>query len=103
MGDTPIGCVMVYENKVVGSGMNDTNCSMNAFSSDVMFYFHIVESNAQYQLSNSLDSACGVHCNSTSPPNLCQISTAINRFPQMQGLSNSNSSQTRCRTRSRIF
>ncbi|GFN10775.1 tRNA(adenine34) deaminase [Aspergillus tubingensis] len=28
-GETPVGCVLVYDNKIVGSGMNDTNKSMN--------------------------------------------------------------------------
>lgn len=28
-GETPVGCVLVYDNKIVGSGMNDTNRSMN--------------------------------------------------------------------------
>ncbi|KAL4987135.1 cytidine and deoxycytidylate deaminase zinc-binding domain protein [Aspergillus falconensis] len=28
-GETPVGCVLVYENKIVGHGMNDTNRSMN--------------------------------------------------------------------------
>ncbi|KAI9373994.1 cytidine deaminase-like protein [Aspergillus egyptiacus] len=28
-GETPVGCVLVYGNKVVGYGMNDTNRSMN--------------------------------------------------------------------------
>jgi len=29
IGETPVGCVLVYEGKVIGSGMNDTNKSMN--------------------------------------------------------------------------
>ncbi|KAL2866807.1 nucleoside deaminase [Aspergillus lucknowensis] len=29
MGETPVGCVLVYEGKIVGHGMNDTNRSMN--------------------------------------------------------------------------
>lgn len=28
-GETPVGCVLVYDDKIVGSGMNDTNKSMN--------------------------------------------------------------------------
>ncbi|KAF9892394.1 tRNA(adenine34) deaminase [Aspergillus nanangensis] len=28
-GETPVGCVLVYDNKIVGCGMNDTNRSMN--------------------------------------------------------------------------
>lgn len=28
-GETPVGCVLVYENEIVGRGMNDTNRSMN--------------------------------------------------------------------------
>jgi len=28
-GETPVGCVLVYQDKIVGSGMNDTNRSMN--------------------------------------------------------------------------
>ncbi|KAL9109941.1 MAG: hypothetical protein Q9227_005464 [Pyrenula ochraceoflavens] len=28
-GETPVGCVLVYDEKVVGSGMNDTNRSLN--------------------------------------------------------------------------
>ncbi|KAL3487785.1 cytidine deaminase-like protein [Aspergillus germanicus] len=28
-GETPVGCVLVYENQIVGYGMNDTNRSMN--------------------------------------------------------------------------
>ncbi|CAI7568852.1 unnamed protein product [Penicillium manginii] len=28
-GETPVGCVLVYNDKIVGSGMNDTNRSMN--------------------------------------------------------------------------
>ncbi|KAL4785847.1 cytidine deaminase-like protein [Aspergillus varians] len=28
-GETPVGCVLVYENRIVGRGMNDTNRSMN--------------------------------------------------------------------------
>ncbi|KAB8069282.1 cytidine and deoxycytidylate deaminase zinc-binding domain protein [Aspergillus leporis] len=28
-GETPVGCVLVHENQIVGSGMNDTNRSMN--------------------------------------------------------------------------
>ncbi|RAH82964.1 cytidine and deoxycytidylate deaminase zinc-binding domain protein [Aspergillus japonicus CBS 114.51] len=28
-GETPVGCVLVYKNEIVGSGMNDTNKSMN--------------------------------------------------------------------------
>ncbi|KKK18402.1 hypothetical protein P175DRAFT_0460703 [Aspergillus ochraceoroseus IBT 24754] len=28
-GETPVGCVLVYEDQIVGSGMNDTNRSMN--------------------------------------------------------------------------
>ncbi|OQE16775.1 hypothetical protein PENSTE_c023G08980 [Penicillium steckii] len=28
-GETPVGCVLVYKDKIVGSGMNDTNRSMN--------------------------------------------------------------------------
>ena len=27
--ETPVGCVLVYDGKIVGSGMNDTNKSMN--------------------------------------------------------------------------
>ncbi|OJJ06881.1 hypothetical protein ASPVEDRAFT_201184 [Aspergillus versicolor CBS 583.65] len=29
LGETPVGCVLVYKNKIVGRGMNDTNRSMN--------------------------------------------------------------------------
>ncbi|KAN0071958.1 Cytidine deaminase-like protein [Elaphomyces granulatus] len=29
VGETPVGCIFVYESKVIGSGMNDTNKSMN--------------------------------------------------------------------------
>ncbi|PGH17549.1 hypothetical protein AJ79_01149 [Helicocarpus griseus UAMH5409] len=29
-GETPVGCVLVHNGKVIGSGMNDTNKSMNA-------------------------------------------------------------------------
>ncbi|OJJ46334.1 hypothetical protein ASPZODRAFT_132403 [Penicilliopsis zonata CBS 506.65] len=29
VGETPVGCVLVYNNQIVGSGMNDTNRSMN--------------------------------------------------------------------------
>jgi len=29
LGETPVGCVIVYEGEVVGSGMNDTNKSLN--------------------------------------------------------------------------
>ena len=28
-GETPVACVLVYESRVVGSGMNDTNKSLN--------------------------------------------------------------------------
>ncbi len=28
-GETPVGCVLVYKGKMVGSGMNDTNKSLN--------------------------------------------------------------------------
>ncbi|KAJ5473666.1 hypothetical protein N7475_003232 [Penicillium sp. IBT 31633x] len=28
-GETPVGCVLVYNNEIVGFGMNDTNRSMN--------------------------------------------------------------------------
>ncbi|KAL4965397.1 nucleoside deaminase [Aspergillus stella-maris] len=28
-GETPVGCVLVYDNHIVGRGMNDTNRSMN--------------------------------------------------------------------------
>ncbi|RMJ26866.1 adenosine deaminase [Aspergillus sp. HF37] len=28
-GETPVGCVLVYEGQIVGRGMNDTNRSMN--------------------------------------------------------------------------
>ncbi|KAL5356192.1 cytidine deaminase-like protein [Aspergillus floccosus] len=28
-GETPVGCVLVYQDKIVGYGMNDTNKSMN--------------------------------------------------------------------------
>ncbi|KAI2812893.1 hypothetical protein CBS63078_10364 [Aspergillus niger] len=28
-GETPVGCVLVYDKKIVGFGMNDTNKSMN--------------------------------------------------------------------------
>ena len=28
-GETPVGCVLVHQGKVVGSGMNDTNKSLN--------------------------------------------------------------------------
>lgn len=28
-GETPVGCVLVYDGKIVGRGMNDTNRSMN--------------------------------------------------------------------------
>lgn len=28
-GETPVGCVLVYNDQVVGRGMNDTNRSMN--------------------------------------------------------------------------
>ncbi|KAL2002242.1 hypothetical protein VTN02DRAFT_358 [Thermoascus thermophilus] len=28
-GETPVGCVLVYNGKIIGSGMNDTNRSMN--------------------------------------------------------------------------
>ena len=28
-GETPVGCVLVYQEKIIGSGMNDTNRSMN--------------------------------------------------------------------------
>ncbi|KAL1963304.1 hypothetical protein VTN77DRAFT_8527 [Rasamsonia byssochlamydoides] len=28
-GETPVGCVLVHEGKIIGSGMNDTNRSMN--------------------------------------------------------------------------
>lgn len=28
-GETPVGCVLVYEDRIVGYGMNDTNRSMN--------------------------------------------------------------------------
>lgn len=28
-GETPVGCVLVYNWKIIGSGMNDTNRSMN--------------------------------------------------------------------------
>lgn len=29
LGETPVGCVLVYAGKIVGTGMNDTNRSMN--------------------------------------------------------------------------
>lgn len=29
MNETPVGCVLVYNNQIVGFGMNDTNRSMN--------------------------------------------------------------------------
>ncbi|KAE8148851.1 cytidine deaminase-like protein [Aspergillus avenaceus] len=29
VGETPVGCVLVYRGQIVGSGMNDTNKSMN--------------------------------------------------------------------------
>lgn len=29
MGETPVGCVLVHEGKIIGAGMNDTNRSMN--------------------------------------------------------------------------
>lgn len=28
-GETPVGCVLVHDGQIVGSGMNDTNRSMN--------------------------------------------------------------------------
>lgn len=28
-GETPVGCVLVYNDQIVGRGMNDTNRSMN--------------------------------------------------------------------------
>lgn len=28
-GETPVGCVLVHHDKIVGAGMNDTNKSMN--------------------------------------------------------------------------
>jgi hypothetical protein len=28
-GETPVGCVLVHDGKIIGSGMNDTNKSMN--------------------------------------------------------------------------
>lgn len=28
-GETPVGCVLVHNDEVIGSGMNDTNKSMN--------------------------------------------------------------------------
>jgi hypothetical protein len=28
-GETPVGCVLVHNDKIVGAGMNDTNKSMN--------------------------------------------------------------------------
>ncbi|KAL1990735.1 hypothetical protein VTN49DRAFT_6574 [Thermomyces lanuginosus] len=28
-GETPVGCVLVYQDKIIGYGMNDTNRSMN--------------------------------------------------------------------------
>lgn len=28
-GETPVGCVLVYEGRIVAHGMNDTNRSMN--------------------------------------------------------------------------
>ncbi|KAL1979912.1 hypothetical protein VTN96DRAFT_4997 [Rasamsonia emersonii] len=28
-GETPVGCVLVHEGKIIGTGMNDTNRSMN--------------------------------------------------------------------------
>lgn len=30
--ETPVGCVLVYDGQIVGSGMNDTNKSMNVSS-----------------------------------------------------------------------
>ena len=30
--ETPVGCVLVYNGQIVGSGMNDTNKSMNVSS-----------------------------------------------------------------------
>jgi tRNA-specific adenosine deaminase 2 len=29
LNETPVGCVLVYDNQIVGVGMNDTNRSMN--------------------------------------------------------------------------
>jgi tRNA(Arg) A34 adenosine deaminase TadA len=29
IGETPVGCVLVHEGKIIGAGMNDTNRSMN--------------------------------------------------------------------------
>lgn len=29
IGETPVGCVLVHEGKIIGRGMNDTNRSLN--------------------------------------------------------------------------
>lgn len=35
-GETPVGCVIVHEGNIIGSGMNDTNRSMNvSWASDM--------------------------------------------------------------------
>jgi hypothetical protein len=34
-GETPVGCVLVLQGKVIGSGMNDTNRSMNVRSNAI--------------------------------------------------------------------
>lgn len=30
-GETPVGCVLVHNDEIIGSGMNDTNKSMNVW------------------------------------------------------------------------
>lgn len=37
--ETPVGCVLVYEGKIVGSGMNDTNRSMNVSTGLTLLFF----------------------------------------------------------------
>jgi tRNA(Arg) A34 adenosine deaminase TadA len=46
IGETPVGCVLVFDGKVIGSGMNDTNRSMNvSFHNLLRIHIHD-ESNA---------------------------------------------------------
>lgn len=40
--ETPVGCVFVYEGRIIGKGMNDTNRSLNVgnFSKNASMGFH---------------------------------------------------------------
>lgn len=37
-GETPVGCVLVHDEKIIGSGMNDTNTSTNVGNVNVEIF-----------------------------------------------------------------